>query len=190
MAILTNLKVPETGDANSLLIMPKLSNRFRVKFEFSNGEFITGNVMTVTRPTLAFDPVQLDAYNSRIYIPGKHTWNPITITLRDDVSNSAVNAIDAQLERQINMATQSVPLAAGAFKFRTVIETLDGTNGTAPGIVDTWSLSGCYVENVEYGNNDYSTADPVQISLTIKYDNALHTTANVAAAVNATGNQG
>lgn len=191
MAILTNLKVPETGDANSLLLMPKLQNRFRIKFEFSNGQFITGNVMTVTKPTLQFDPVEIHAYNSRIYIPGKHAWNPINIVIRDDVSNSAVKAIDAQLERQINMATQSVPLAAGAFKFRTVIETLDGTNGTAPGVIDFWSLSGCYFENVEYGNNDYSTAEPVQITIVLKYDNALHNTdANISANINATGNQG
>lgn len=173
MAILTNMSVP-TSQGNQLLLMPKLQNRFRVSFLFDNEEVITGNVMNVTRPTLTFDDVTLDAYNSRVKIPGKHSWNDVTIVIRDDVSSKVVKKLDQQLNRQIDMATQSTPRASSAFKFLTSIETLDGTNGEAPGILDQWILIGSFIQNIEYGNNDYTTSDPIQVSVTIRYDSAVH----------------
>lgn len=175
---LINMSVP-TEARTGVLLMPKLQNRFRVSFLFDTGRYITGNVVSVTRPTLSFDPVTLEVYNSRVYIPGKHTWNTIEVVMRDTVSNQTVKEIEKQLTRQIDMATQSVQRSAGTFKFETKIETLDGSNPiggnlSPDNILDTWSLLGCYIENVAYGNNDYATSDPITITVTLKYDNAIH----------------
>jgi len=179
MAILTNLSVP-TESGNRITLMPKLQNRFRVTFVFEFGEIITGNVMSVTKPQITFDEVTLEAYNSRIYIPGKHSWNPVSIMFRDDISSTAIFALDKQVNQQIDMASQSAARAASAFKFRTKIETLDGTNGepiagNSSPVLDVWELSGCHVQSVEYGNNDYSSSEPVQVTLSLRYDNAAHT---------------
>jgi len=165
--------------------MPKLQNRFRVIFGFPNATIITGNVVSATRPTISFDPVILEVYNSRVHIPGKHTWSTVDIVIRDTVDSSTVKAIDAQISRQIDMATQSVKRAASAFKFTTNIQVLDGSNGAASGggvsaltgassILDQWVLHGAYIENVAYGSNDYATSDPILITVTLKYDTAQH----------------
>jgi len=179
---LINMSVP-TDNRSGALLMPKLQNRFRVTFQYDSDRFITGNVVSVTRPTLSFDPVTLEVYNSRVYIPGKHTWNTVEIVMRDTVSNQTVKKIEEQLSRQIDMATQSVQRSAAAFKFKTIIENLDGMNPiggniSAENILDTWTLLGCYIENVAYGNNDYASSEPVTITVTLKYDNALHSHSN------------
>ena len=179
---LINMSVP-TDARTGALLMPKLQNRFRVSFDFDTGRFVTGNAVSVTRPTLSFDPVTLEVYNSRVYIPGKHTWNTVEIVVRDTVSNQTVKKIEEQLTRQIDMATQSVQRSASSFKFKTTIETLDGSNpigGTVPStsILDRWTLLGCYIENVAYGNNDYASSDPVLITVTLKYDTAIHAHGN------------
>ena len=181
---LINMSVPTEARTGALL-MPKLQNRFRVSFDFDTGRFVTGNAVSVTRPTLSFDPVTLEVYNSRVYIPGKHTWNTVEIVVRDTVSNQTVKKIEEQLTRQIDMATQSVQRSASSFKFKTTIETLDGSNpigGTVPStsILDRWTLLGCYIENVAYGNNDYSSSEPVTITVTVKYDTAIHAHGNDA----------
>jgi hypothetical protein len=160
--------------------MPKLQNRFRVTFVINGGTLITGNVVSATRPTLTFPEIAMDVYNSKIYMPGKHEWNSINIVMRDDVDSTTVTAIDRQLNQQIDMQSQSVARSASAFKFTTRIETLDGTNGSPIGdtdlaVLDTWDLAGCFIQNVEYGNNDYSASEPVTISVTLRYDNAAHT---------------
>lgn len=175
---ITNMSVP-TDSNKGVLLMPKLQNRFRVSFVYDTNRYVTGNVVSVTRPTLSFDPVTLEVYNSRVYIPGKHTWNTVEIVMRDTVDSKLVKIIDEQLARQIDMASQSVQRAASAFKFVTNIETLDGFNPAVGGlenknILDSWKLYGCYFENVAYGNNDYSSSEPVTITVTLKYDTAEH----------------
>ena len=87
MAVITTLGVPD-NQGNTTTIMPKLAYRFRVNFI---GESFSGvptrSVISVTRPSLTHDEVLVDAYNSRIYLAGKHTWDPITLNVRDEVKN-------------------------------------------------------------------------------------------------------
>lgn len=177
MADLTAYGVPTT-DGNTIM-MPKLQYRFRVNMysfgnEGSTNDF-TSNVVSVTRPSLTHDEVTLDAYNSRAYLAAKHTWEPITITLRDDMNNNVSKHVASQLQKQLNHGQQSAPAAGKDYKFGLVIEQLDGSQ---PGIViETWSLNGCFIQNVNYGENNYATSDVMQITLQIRYDNAdIHST--------------
>jgi hypothetical protein len=53
---------------------------------------------------------------------------------------------------------------------------LDGGNGaSAPNVLETWELYGCFLNAVDYQTVAYATNDPVTISITIKYDNAVQT---------------
>jgi hypothetical protein len=130
----------------------------------------TSNVISVTRPSLTHDEVTLDAYNSRAYLAAKHTWEPITITLRDDMNNSVSRHVASQLQKQLNHGLQAAPAAGKDYKFGLVVEQLDGSQ---PGVViETWSLNGCFIQNVNYGENNYATSDVMQITLQIRYDAA------------------
>jgi hypothetical protein len=130
----------------------------------------TSNVISVTRPSLTHDEVTLDAYNSRAYLAAKHTWEPITITLRDDMNNSVSRHVASQLQKQLNHGLQSAPASGKDYKFGLVVEQLDGSQ---PGVViETWSLNGCFIQNVNYGENNYATSDVMQITLQIRYDAA------------------
>lgn len=173
MALITNLSVPTGVNDPTPTLMPKLQYRFRVHFDFDDGRLVTSNVMSVTRPTFTHDEMTLDTYNSRIYLAGKHTWEPVTIVMRDDVSNNVINQLEPQLEKQINMANQSAPVAGAQYKFKTTIETLDGGNAAAAAL-DTWELFGCYIQNIAYGESNYATSDAQQITVTLRYDNATH----------------
>lgn len=172
MADLTQYGVPTTS--GSTIMMPKLQYRFRVNmlnFGLAGGtNDFTSNVISVTRPSLTHDEVILDAYNSRAYLAAKHTWEPITITLRDDMNNSVSRHVASQLQKQLNHGLQSAPAAGKDYKFGLVVEQLDGSQ---PGVViETWSLNGCFIQNVNYGENNYTTSDVMQITLQIRYDAA------------------
>ena len=173
MADLTQFGVPTTG-TNSM-VMPKLQYRFRVNlydFGRNNGSTtdITQNVISVTRPSLTHDEITLDAYNSRAYLAGKHTWEPITLTLRDDINGAVTKHVASQLQKQLNQGLQSAPTAGRDYKFGMVIEQLDGSQ---PGLVlESWSLNGCFIQNANYGENNYATSDVMQITLQIRFDAA------------------
>jgi hypothetical protein len=173
MADLTQFGVPTTG--TNAMVMPKLQYRFRVNmYNFGRDAgstlALTQNVVSVTRPSLTHDEVTLDAYNSRAYLAAKHTWEPITLTLRDDINNTVTKHIASQLQKQLNHGLQSAPAAGKDYKFGMVIEQLDGSQ---PGVVlESWSLNGCFIQNANYGENNYATSDVMTITLQIRYDNA------------------
>ena len=173
MADLTQFGVPTTG--TNAMVMPKLQYRFRVNlydFGRNNGSTtdVTQNVISVTRPSLTHDEVTLDAYNSRAYLAGKHTWEPVTLTLRDDINGAVTKHVASQLQKQLNQGLQSAPTAGRDYKFGMVIEQLDGSQ---PGLVlESWSLNGCFIQNANYGENNYATSDVMQITLQIRFDAA------------------
>lgn len=183
MADLTQFGVPTTG--TNAMVMPKLQYRFRVNlynFGRDNGTTIalTQNVVSVTRPSLTHDEVTLDAYNSRAYLAAKHTWEPITLTIRDDINNTVTKHVASQLQKQLNHGLQSAPVAGKDYKFGLVIEQLDGSQ---PGVVlESWSLNGCFIQNANYGENNYATSDVMTITLQIRYDSAdIHSDEQTAA---------
>jgi hypothetical protein len=186
MADLTQFGVPTAG--GNAMLMPKLQYRFRVQlynFGLGNGSTIevTQNVVSVTRPSLTHDEVTVDAYNSKVYLAGKHTWEPVTLTLRDDMNNTVSRHIASQLQKQLNQGLQSAPAAGRDYKFGMVIEQLDGSQ---PGVIlETWTLNNCFVQNVNYGENNYATSDVMTITLQIRYDAAdIHSEPQVSATGN------
>jgi hypothetical protein len=116
----------------------------------------------------------IDAYNSRTYLAGKHTWEPITLTLREDANNNIQKIVGQQLQRQFDFFEQASAVSSGTYKFQTRIEILDGGNGaTGPNVIDRFHLVGCYIESANYNTLAYSTNEPVTVALTIRYDNAI-----------------
>jgi len=165
------------GGSTGPLVQPKLAYRFRVVLNnFGGGDEteLTSQVISVTRPAVTHDDIVVDVYNSRIFLAGKHTWDPITLTVRDDVTNSVISAIAKQVQRQVDHADQASSKAGAGYKFSMKIENLDGSNDGDSGRLDYWELGGCYIQNVNYGENNYSTSDPIQIQIAIKFDNANH----------------
>lgn len=181
MAVISNFGVPVDGDNVNATLMPKLQYRFRVKFinlgtDTSAADIVTSNIISVTRPAITHDETIIETYNSKIYMAGKHTWEPVTVTLRDDVNGSVIRALDTQLSRQVNHADQASKRASANYKFGMEIETLDGNNGDGtPGVLDKWKLAGCFIPNIQYGDLNYGSSDMVQITFTVRYDNASHT---------------
>lgn len=180
---LNNLSVfgSDGGTGNQTLLMPKLQYRFRI--EFLNFGFLNDNqgplaltrqVMDVSRPQVQFDDITLNVYNSRIYMAGKHTWQPLTVNVRDDANGQVSRAVGQQLQKQLDFVNQASAAAAGDYKFTTIIDILDGGNGiAAPIILESWELYGCYLQQANYQTLNYATSDAVTIALTLKYDNAL-----------------
>lgn len=185
MATVQNFGVPQQsrGGGDSPILMPKLVYRFRVTlFNFGGAaktETLTSQVVSVTKPNLTHEEITVDVYNSKIFLAGKHTWDPITLTVKDDISGNVDRNVAAQLQRQLNHAAQSAPVAGANYKFSMSIEALDGGNsinqaGDIPKVLDQWDLAGCFLSNVQYGENNYATSDVVNITLQIRYDNADH----------------
>ena len=181
ISTLSKFTVPLASDQSSStqgLLMPKLKYRFRVTLETfgvsTSTTELTKQVVDITRPTVAFDPITLDVYNSRIQLAGKHLWSPISLNVRDDVSGNVSKLVGEQLQKQFDFYEQASAASGLDYKFLTRIEILDGGNGQSiPNVLETWEIYGCYLENVNYNNLAYSENAAATITLSIKYDNAI-----------------
>ena len=175
---LNNFGVPtDGGDAvGTGILQPKLNYRFRVVVAGFGGVGGTGSqeftrqVMNVSRPKVSHESIPLDSYNSRMYVMGKHTWEPITITLRDDIANNLTKLVGRQVQSQLDHRNQKGPSAGTNYKFSTLIQILDGNSGDP---TETWQLEGCFITNADYSQTDYAVSDPVTITVTLQYDNAI-----------------
>lgn len=178
---LLNMTVPLASDQSSTsqgLLMPKLKYRYRVTFDgfgvTNPSTELTKQIVTATRPNVQFEEITLDVYNSKVRLAGKHTWQDMTIVIRDEVTGSVSRLIGEQLQKQLDFMEQSSASAGTSYKFTTRIEMLDGGNGTfQPNVLETWEAYGCYLKSADYGGMDYKASEPVEISLGIVYDNAL-----------------
>ncbi len=178
MAVVTDMGV--YGGAGEIL-QPMLKNRFKVEFNGIGGgpggsaaPELTIQAITVDRPKLAFEEITLDRYNSRVYIPGKHTFETITVVFESDIGGGVSTALRDQLEQQqkiIGMSSKPrlPPSPTGnALKFSTKISQLDGDEYA----YEVWYLEGCWISNIDYGDNDYAASETVKISVTLRFDHA------------------
>ena len=169
----------DNAGGNQGLLMPKLQYRFRVNFinfgvDTTGGLSLTKQVVDIARPTVQWQEIPLQIYNSVVKIAGKHSWTDITTTIRDDATGAVSKAVGQQLQKQVDFVEQSSAAAGQDYKFQTNIEILDGGNGTqVPAVLETWELYGCWLKTANYQQLNYGQSDAVTIQLTICYDNAI-----------------
>ena len=181
VASLTNFTVPLAGGASATsqgLLMPKLKYRFRLSFvnfgvSTANVIELTKQVQDAKRPSVKFNPVTVDVYNSKVYFQGKPEWDPTSVTLRDDASGSVSSMVGEQIQKQFDFQEQASASTGIDYKFQLQIDILDGGNGAiAPNVLESWALYGCFLESVDYGELNYNSSDPQTIALSIRFDNA------------------
>ena len=175
MANLAKFGIPLDGNKLGIL-HPKQKYRFRVtwqNFGENNGlREMTANVMTCTRPKVAFGMVEVHSYNSVSLIAGKRSpFEAIEIKLRDDITNSVISSVGAQIQKQMNHYEQTSAVAGINYKFSMEIQSLDGTDNDA---LESWQLDGCWIENATYGEYDYTSSEINEVTLSIRFDNATN----------------
>jgi hypothetical protein len=183
VASLTKFTVPLATDQSASaqgLLMPKLKFRFRASFEnfgvSANKVELTKQVMDIKRPSVNFNPITIDVYNSKVYLQGKPEWQEATVQLRDDAGGNVSKLVGEQIQKQFDFLEQASAASGIDYKFVLRYEMLDGGNGAnQPNVLETWEMYGCQISQVDYGDANYATNDPMTIALTIRFDNALQT---------------
>jgi hypothetical protein len=161
------------GQGRGGLLQLKYKYRFRVRVinfgPIAGGLDFTQQVQSVAKPKVSHEEVPVHSYNSVAYYAGKHTWEPINLVLKDDLTNNVSRMVGHQVQKQMNHFEQTAFAAGINYKFVTIIETMDGGNDT---VVETWTLEGCFLQNVDYMDLDYGDSSFQTISMQIRFDNA------------------
>jgi hypothetical protein len=173
----------QTAGANQSLLMPKLKYRFRVTllgFATEASTELTKQVIDVARPKVSFEEIEIPVYNSRMYLAGKYQFETITLNVRDDAAGNVTKLVGQQIQKQHDFLEQASARSGIDYKFTTRIEVLDGGNGAnSPGVLETFELYGCFLQNTDYGDMNYGTNEFATVAMTIRFDNLIHTDGTV-----------
>ena len=143
---------------------PKLKNRFIMQIDGINAYLIK----SMNRPSIESDEVILEHMNVTRYVKGKSRWQPLDITLYDPVVPSAAQ----QVIEWVRLSHESVTGRDGYSDFykKNVTFNLLGPVGD---VVEEWELKGAYIQSANFGDLDFASSDPVEITLTLRYDYAI-----------------
>ena len=143
---------------------PKLKNRFIMQIDGINAYLIK----SMNRPSLENDEVVLEHMNVTRYVKGKSRWQPLEIMLYDPVVPSAAQ----QVIEWIRLHHESVTGRDGYsdfYKKNITFNLLDPVGA----VVEEWELKGAFITSANFGDMDFSSSDPAEITLSLQYDYAI-----------------
>ena len=181
---LSNFGVPGLNGDRSAQLAPIFSNRYRVLF-FNFGATaepapydMTRQMRSIGRPNVSFEIQTLYSYVSTVYVNSRAEWNELTLVMLDDITNSAMQRVQNQIAKQQNFFDQTMSRAGENYKFEMDLDVLAGgasagRSAADPNIVQKWCYAGCQIVTADLGNMTYQDATPMEITMTIRYDNVI-----------------
>jgi hypothetical protein len=154
-------------EANDIMFTPfepKLKNRFIMQIDGIPAYVIK----TATRPQIVQDEVVLEHMNVTRYIKGKSRWQPLTITLYDPIVPSAAQGV----MEWVRLHHESVTGRDGYSDFYKKDVTFN-VLGPVGDKVEEWTLKGAFIQDANFGDLDFASNDPVEITLALRYDYAI-----------------
>tara|TARA_Y100000310_G_scaffold334941_1_gene415800 strand:+ start:482 stop:970 length:489 start_codon:yes stop_codon:yes gene_type:complete len=158
--------------AETLPVTDMLPNKFEPKRKFRWVFAIEGIdaflMKTANRPTVTIEEQEIPFMNSTRFIAGRAKFETIAVTLHDPIAPSGAQ----QVMEWVRTHFESVSGRAGYadfYKRDCQLKLLDPV-GT---VVELWDLKGCFLTNAAFGDLDYGAQDPMEVSLTLRFDNAV-----------------
>lgn len=154
-------------EANELMVerfQPKVKNRFIMYVDGIPAWLIRAS----GKPSISIEKKTIDYMNIKRYFAGKAEWQEIDITLYDPVVPSAAQAV----MEWVRLHHESLTGRDGYVDFYKKEIDLYGI-GPVGDLVEKWRLYGTQIVSAKFGDYDFTSDDPVEVSLTLAYDWAV-----------------
>ena len=125
-------------------------------------------IKTAQRPQITFEEVTLEHMNITRYVKGKGRWQQLQITLYDPIVPSAASAVIEWIRLHHESATGRDGYS-DFYKKNINFQVL----GPVGDIIEKWTLNGAFIADASFGDMDFASSDPIEITLTLRYDYAI-----------------
>ena len=143
---------------------PKLKNRFIMDID----GIPAYTIKTAQRPQITFEEVTLEHMNITRYVKGKGRWQQLQITLYEPIVPSAASAVIEWIRLHHESATGRDGYS-DFYKKNINFQVL----GPVGDIIEKWTLNGAFIADASFGDMDFASSDPIEITLTLRYDYAI-----------------
>jgi hypothetical protein len=143
---------------------PKMKNRFIMEI----GGIPSYLIKAGNRPNIQFEVVTLEHINLKRKLKGKGEWQDLEITLYDPIVPSGAQAV-MEWVRTSHESLTGRDGYADFYKKDIDIYML----GPVGDKIENWKLKGAFILNAQFGELDWTSNDPAEITLTLSYDYAI-----------------
>jgi hypothetical protein len=125
-------------------------------------------VKLAARPNISIEEVEINHLNGKMWIPGKATWETITVTYYDIAGvNDGTNLLSwlATVYDFTNPETLKMGKSRGVYSGEATLKLFDGCGNE----VEAWTMRDVWPQAINFGDLDYSSSEDVNIELTLRY---------------------
>ena len=164
---------------NAAALEPKKTYKYFVTFGDSSTGIKDYVISNVTLPNFTVGEIIVSHLDSTFYYPGRITWETVTFTTVDTVSDSSA----AKLFTMLQASGYTLPSDRNQAEYTVLgkslaVKAIGGqvsiTQTNNAGIAThTWNLMNAYISGIEFGAHDASAEDLVNVTVTLRYDWAV-----------------
>jgi hypothetical protein len=138
-------------------------------------------VKLASRPNLTIEETEINFLHGKMWIPGKGTWETITVTYYDiGNAGAGMTALFSWLATVYNFtdpdglhqsSKRGTGPGSGGYAGQGILLLYDGCGVT----MESWELANMWPQAVNFGELDYSSSEEVTIELTLRYSEVKYT---------------
>lgn len=141
---------------------PLRKNRFLMRFPSDLG-IMEWWVASASAPAIEIGNTEIPFLNTSTYVAGRYKWNTMSITLRQAIGPSSMQALMEWVRLHAESVTGRMGYAV-AYKRDIQLEMLDPVGVS----VSLWILKSCQITDAKFGDLDYSSDDLATIEMTVQ----------------------
>jgi hypothetical protein len=140
---------------------PKVANRFVLVMDGIPSYLVKG----IKAPTYTAGTIVMDHINIKRKLKGKADWSQMAFTMYDPITPSGAQSV----MEWVRLHHESVTGRDGYSDFYKKDLTIQ-TLGPVGDIVSEWVIKGAFISNADFGQYDWATETPIEISVEVQMD--------------------
>lgn len=163
--------------SDNIVFKRKFRWTFKVEKNDCHGPIPEHFVKTASRPNLSVEETEINFLNGKMWIPGKGSWETITVTYYDVGGTDASTAMQelfkwiASIYDFTDPTTLKQSSSNKGFFTSGSLSLYDGCGKT----METWELKKMWPQAVNFGELDYSSSEEATVELTLRYAEVKYT---------------
>lgn len=163
---------------DAFTLEPKRSYNFVMSIAGQNQSIENYVIKKVKKPSFQTGKIEVQFLNHYFFYPGKTKWEPVEVTIIDNITPNGSQAFLEMLEQSGYRAPEGpvepgLPTAQTISKRKSIlalgqptIKQMDPDGNLVEEVV----LMNAWIENVEFGELDHESEEVMNITLTMAYD--------------------
>lgn len=128
-------------------------------------------VSVASRPNLSIEETEINHLNAKTWIPGKASWETITVTYMD-VAHDQMRLLWNWLATVYDF-TDPINLRMGNKRDWDATGVLNMYDGCGV-LLESWAMQHMFPTAINFGDVDYSSSDIATIELTLRYSDVIY----------------